>query len=195
MTQLIFIRNAETVQNKVSTVQSQKHGELSSIGVRQAKLLKVPLKGIRYTKVLSSPLQRSLQTAFNAGIAEPIVRDSMLKERNYGDMTDKSYQKIIGLKPDYRPKNGESTSDLIQRTSNFLQLLSKNIETILIFSHHDFILSCIHNVLNQPMKNYRRIIISNASITELIFQDKIWLIKRINEVSHLKSLDTTKKYD
>ena len=60
---LFLIRHGQTIWNVEGRYQGSKDTELTSVGVRQAKLAAKYLSKVNFSKIYSSPLKRALSTA------------------------------------------------------------------------------------------------------------------------------------
>ncbi len=142
MIAIIFEAHGTTVDNEAQRASGHFDVGLSELGVKQAKEL-----GERYSKenfdaVFCSDLQRSFRTAEIAfeGRKFKIIRDSRLRECDYGDFTRQPSEKVDEEKPKHIEKpfpNGESYKQTAERMKSFLQDLLKNFDgkRILIIGH------------------------------------------------------------
>lgn len=101
-------------------------GELSALGVEQAKALRDQTKDMHFDVVYCSDLKRAADTARYAfGGRFEIREDARLRECNYGDLNGKAESKD---KPAhiYEPfPNGERYTDVERRISEFVADLRK----------------------------------------------------------------------
>lgn len=108
----IFVaRHGETELNAARIIQLPTT-PLSERGRRQAAQLAERLAPLGITRILSSDLERAVETATyiadRTGV--PIELDPLLRERDFGDIRGTPYN-ALGLDPfalDYHPPNGES---------------------------------------------------------------------------------------
>ena len=84
---LYVIRHGETAWNKVRRLQGQTDIPLAEEGIRLAKETGIGMKDILIDLVISSPLQRALQTAecITEGRNIPILTDERIQEISFGD--------------------------------------------------------------------------------------------------------------
>lgn len=134
---LYVIRHGETAWNKVRRLQGQTDIPLAEEGIRLAKETGIGMKDIPIDLVISSPLQRALQTAdcITEGRNIPIVTDERIQEISFGDWEGESLINSTILPADYKkqfyenplycevPPHGETVSQVIQRTADFYQSL------------------------------------------------------------------------
>jgi len=117
------------------------------------------LKPFQINKIYSSPSERCLFLAKEISriLNLPLIIDDLLKERNEGDFSNlenheellEKEAKKLGLHyVEYRPPNGESVLDVLDRTRKFLEKIKKEkFETSIIVTHYTNIL-CFISILN-----------------------------------------------
>lgn len=194
--ELYLIRNGETVGNLQCKLQGQTEGSLSVKGKKQAQLIARELSKSKISKAYCSPLLRAKDTCFHSGLTINPIYIDLLKERNFGDLTNRTYLDMINLNYKIKPKNGESLVDMQQRAKRFLDRVVKENkigDKVVAFGHHEIIISCVAYVVGLPLKNIRKMMISNASFTQLDYYDNKWVAKRINELGHLGDLKQTRR--
>lgn len=136
---LILIRHGETNHNKKKICQGWLDIPLNSLGKSQARRLASILEQEKIDIIYSSDLSRTIQTAQplanNKNI--PLVKTMLLRERNMGILQGLSWSHIkkhhkktlqkLDDKSDinWKMKNGESWTDILERIKEFLELLSK----------------------------------------------------------------------
>ena len=94
---------------------------LTERGERNAKRLRERLAGLRFAKVLTSPLQRAFRTCELAGFGAVAEVDPDLVERNYGDYEGLRTAEIHAVRPGWQLfrdgcPNGESPQDVALRS-------------------------------------------------------------------------------
>lgn len=155
MGQLILLRHGQSVWNQENKFTGWVDVALSEQGVREAIEAGKKLAGVQIDQVFCSALKRALDTARLALKAAgqencPIVQDSALNERHYGDlqglnkaeMAEKYGPEQIKLwrrSYDIRPPGGESLKDTCARVlpyyDQFIRPLLKAHKTVLIVAH------------------------------------------------------------
>lgn len=138
---IVFEAHGTTVDNETHLSSGHFDVDLSPLGIQQSKEL-----GERYTHdnfdtIFCSDLQRSYKTAEIAfGEKLPIIKDSRLRECNYGDMTRHPSDEVEAEKPKRIKEpfpNGESYEQTTARVRSFLQDLLKNYDgkKVMIIGH------------------------------------------------------------
>ena len=82
-----FVRHGQTDWNVQSRIQGQSDIPLNQRGIAQAKALAAQLKTLAIDCIITSPLQRTKQTAalLNETLQVPILEEEGLKERDFGE--------------------------------------------------------------------------------------------------------------
>jgi broad specificity phosphatase PhoE len=129
-----FARHAESVWNEAGLVQGQADAPgLTETGVLQARELAIRLAGCGTEVVVSSDLQRAVETAriIAEALGVPLVTEALLRERDLGGIEGGSQAQLVGelsghdgtrvTDADARPIGGESLRDLYTRVARCLE--------------------------------------------------------------------------
>ena len=118
-TTLFLVRHGETVDNARQIMQGQTQGELNERGKEQARQVARRLADETLDAVVSSDLQRAVQTA--EIIAAPhgltVMTTPLLRERDWGSFTGRYMPDLRG---ETWPDDIESEEDLLMRARTFL---------------------------------------------------------------------------
>lgn len=120
---IIFFAHSTTTDNIAKRATGWLQGELSEVGIKQAKKLPSLVEDKSFSVVFCSDLKRAIQSAkLGFGDTHPIRHDWRLREANYGDYdgTDKSFKKDMTKFIDTPYPNGESYKDTEIRMQSFL---------------------------------------------------------------------------
>ena len=141
-------RDSAATKNALPIIYLARHGEtawtltgqhtgltdlpLTKQGERNALALGERLRGLRFARVFTSPLQRASRTCELAGFAAQAVVDSDLVEWNYGDYEGLLMSQILAMRPDWQLfrdgcPGGESPEQIGARARRFLGCV-RNIE-------------------------------------------------------------------
>jgi broad specificity phosphatase PhoE len=117
---------------------------LTERGERNAKRLRERLAGLRFAKVLTSPLQRALRTCELAGFGAVAEVDPDLVEWNYGDYEGLRTAEIHAVRPGWQLfrdgcPNGESPEDVGARADRVVSRVRAFKGDVLIFSSGHFL--------------------------------------------------------
>ena len=137
---IYFVRHGQTEWNKIGRIQGQSDIELNNKGKEQAQIIKEKLQGIKFDKIFSSPLKRTIETA-KIICDQEIIIDNRLIERNNGELEGK-LKTEIEVFPDFNNSNDirfgiEPLNDFKDRIISFLdEIMQKyNNKNILISTH------------------------------------------------------------
>jgi broad specificity phosphatase PhoE len=117
---------------------------LTDRGERNARRLGNRLKGVSFSKVFTSPLQRATHSCELAGFKADAKLDADLVEWDYGDYEGKTTAEIRRRQPDWEVfrdgcPGGESVADVIMRADRVVQRLRASSGSVLLFSSNHFI--------------------------------------------------------
>ncbi|QIP16524.1 histidine phosphatase family protein [Spirosoma aureum] len=154
---------------------------LTDKGVQQAHQAANVLKSISFDAIYSSPLQRAFRTAQIASGKSTleVIKDHRLIEANFGDWEGKTKDEFIAensalweawcLSPDHTRAggNGDTAMEVVDRLNDFFQEIAKKHPsgTILVVAHNAVNRFYMAWKLGMPLKNYRKLIQENSSIT------------------------------
>ncbi|MBU3957479.1 MAG: histidine phosphatase family protein [Nanoarchaeota archaeon] len=142
MITIIFEAHGTTTDNETHRASGHFDVELSELGIKQAKELGERRAKENFDAVFCSDLRRSFRTAETAfaGRNFKIIKDSRLRECDYGDLTRQPSEIVDEEKRNHIETpfpNGESYEQAAERMKSFLQDLLKNYDgkKILIIGH------------------------------------------------------------
>ena len=141
MVEIIFETHSTTTDNENDIASGWADSALSGLGISQAKQLRERYKNIHLDAVFCSDLKRSYETAEIAfGNKFPIIKDSRLRECNYGKLTMISTEALKKQKANYINKpfpNGESYDETTEKVRAFLKDLIGRYDSkkVMIIGH------------------------------------------------------------
>jgi len=117
---------------------------LTPDGELEARRLPERLKGIPFTQVFTSPLQRAFRTCELAGFAAVANLDNDLVEWNYGAYDGTTTAQIREERPDWDLfrdgcPGGESVVQISARADSVVRRLRQAEGNVLLFSHSHFL--------------------------------------------------------
>jgi len=124
---IIYFVHGTTTDNEAGKSTGSAGGELSELGIRQAKDLQDQVKEKDFGVMFCSDLKRAIDSA-NLGFEGccPIVQDKRLRECNYGDLTQANEELVNYYEHIETPfPNGESLKDVEERIRDFIEHLKK----------------------------------------------------------------------
>lgn len=141
MVTIIFETHSTSLDNEKHLSSGHNDIDLASLGIKQAKELGERYKSDNFDAIFCSDLQRSYKTAEIAfGNKFPIIKDSRLRECDYGDLTQHPSSKVDRAKIEHISTpflNGESYEETSKRMKEFLDYLKKNYDDkrVMIIGH------------------------------------------------------------
>ena len=170
--QVYLVRHGETAW----TISGQHTGRtdipLTERGEREAQALRVRLKGMSFTKVLTSPLQRARRTGELAGFAECAQADPDLMEWDYGDYEGQRTVDIRAERPGWRLfedgcPGGETLENVATRADRVVARIRALESDVLVFAHRDILRILIARWIALPALEARRLYLETASLSVL----------------------------
>lgn len=201
MSYIYLIRHGETSWNLEERFQGTTNTELTTVGLNQGKLLAKSLAGTKFENIYSSPLNRAKITADFIGAETEceVTEDLDFKEISFGDWEGLTTKEIrakyswmdkwfedTGL---YQIPNGDVFEDEKNRLKERLTKIAKESkgQNTAIVSHAGIIRLSLIAALDLPLSYYWRFVFGNTSISILEYYNGIFLLKSLNNTSHLLS--------
>lgn len=136
---ITYLVHGTTTDNEKKLCTGWAPGELSELGIQQAKRLGKQVGNVKFDTFFASDLKRAAVSAeFGFGDQYKIIKDKRLRECNYGDMTQGPENEVDYLKFIDKPfPNGESMKDVERRLRDFVEYLKKeyNGKHVAIMAH------------------------------------------------------------
>lgn len=208
MTDILLIRHGETAWNAVRKLQGHLDIPLNAEGRRQAKALAAGLQHEKLAAIISSDLQRAMQTAGEIGRLQglPTRIDPALRERCFGDFEGKLYTELPEIYPEeyahWRSRDpdfhfpakhddqnniGESIREFQERTINCITHYAAQFtgQKIALVAHGGVLECAYRSAMNLPLNAERTITIFNASINRFRYQDGHLSLISWGDIEHL----------
>ena len=122
---ITYFVHGTTTDNEQHIATGWNPGELSELGIKQAKELGKLIADKKFDIVFCSDLKRAVDSA-NLGFNGKIIQDKRLRECNYGDWNGKKKDWNIIDYVDKSYPNGESYKQVEKRIRTFLDFLKEN---------------------------------------------------------------------
>jgi broad specificity phosphatase PhoE len=125
---IIYFVHGTTTDNEAGKSTGWAGGELSALGIKQAKALPDQLTEKNFSVIFCSDLKRAIDsTSLGFKGLYPIIQDSRLREINYGDLTQADESLVDYSQHISAPfPHGESLQDVGVRIKSFLDYLKTN---------------------------------------------------------------------
>lgn len=170
--QVCLVRHGETAW----TISRQHTGRtdipLTERGEREAQALNARLKGMSFTKVLISPLQRARRTGELAGFAECEQADPDLMEWDYGDYEGRRTLDIRAERPGWclfedGCPGGETLMEVSTRADRVIARVRALESDVLIFAHREILRILAVRWLSLHAVEARHFYLTTASLSIL----------------------------
>lgn len=187
---LFIVRHGRTVANAAGLLQGRVDNPLDDEGQKQAGWIAKALGPVDC--VISSPLQRALQTAEPLGQI-PRIDDRWI-ELDYGEWDSRPVADITPdewaawrADPSFSPPGGESLIELDRRVAAACEEIISEAEElrVAVFTHVSPIKSTIAWALGVSEQISWRLNVAQAQITKIVIRDGRPVITAFNETSHL----------
>ena len=186
MSEIVLVRHGETEWSRALKHTGRTDIPLTDEGHDEAELVAHALAGRRFSRVLSSPLRRALDTARLAlpGV-EPELRPE-LAEWDYGDYEGITTVEIRKSVPDwtvwrYGARGGESVEAVGARVDLLVAELREAKADVAIFSHGHLLRVLTARWLELPPTEGRRFVLDTGTISILGWERETPALLRWNE--------------
>ena len=181
---LYFTRHGESEWNLIHRVQGRHNSSLTERGVRMALQLKKRLKGLPYTRVLVSPLDRAMQTAqlLTEGTGIVPEPDDRICEVDLGVMEGQIMEELPPLMlhqfynepQNYRPEGGEGYPAAFERVSDLMRELETEDGCVLIVAHALILRLIRLYLLKLPISEMMKVHTEGCCFCEAHYTDGKW---------------------
>lgn len=207
MTQILLIRHAVNDYVKTGKLAGRTPGvHLNDDGKAQAEALGQRMATAPLKQIISSPLERTLETAQAVQKHHPhleIQQNHEIGEVDYGDwqgakIASLRSRKMWDVIQEYPTRayfpNGEAMRNVQVRAINEIERLTAQFprDMIAIFSHADLIKMVVAHYLGMHLDVFQRIVISPASITIIQLGHSRPFIVTVNDTAHVQELERDK---
>jgi len=202
--QVLLVRHGQTELNRAGALRGRLDVALTDRGRWEARqLAKRIAADYRVDAIITSPLQRALQTAAPVGQATgvtPEPHDAVI-DVDYGtwagrsmDAFDSNEQKLLAAwhRDPTVPLPGAEHPQVVQdRACDFLASLARSSEKCVVVVTHDAILQLVLcHVLQIPLSNYQRLVQHTATLNEIRRQRGPWRVTLLDSSWHLELNET-----
>ncbi|MDE2428046.1 MAG: histidine phosphatase family protein [Burkholderiales bacterium] len=204
MTEILLIRHGETAWNAIKRLQGHLDIPLNAEGTRQAKALAWSLQNEKLDAIISSDLQRAVQTAGEIARLQGLGTriDAGLRERCFGGFEGQLYSELPHLFPteyaawkSHDPdaafpsgeRQGETIRQFHRRVTEHIFYYARQFEgkKIAIVAHGG-VLECAYRAAKDlPLNTPREVSIYNASINRFEFDGVTLKLLLWGDIAHL----------
>jgi len=167
---------------------------LTERGERTARRLGERLKGLKFAKVLTSPLQRAARTCELAGFKSVAEVERDLVEWDYGEYEGRRTAEIRAERPDWElfrdgAPGGESPKQVSERADRIVRRVRAVSGDVLIFTSGHFMRVLAVRWLGlEPTVNCKFFMLSTASLSALGYEHDLSrpVVRLWNETRHVE---------
>ena len=180
MLNVYFLRHGQTAYNADNNRYCGRTDiPLTEKGIAQAGAIAEQMKGIALDAVYSSPLTRAYRTAQVASGGREVLADDRLIEADFGEWEGKTREEFV--KENAALWNawsddpgatraggtGETAQEVVTRVDDFFgwALQQHNGGSIMVVAHNGVNRLYLAYKLGMPLKNYRRIVQENSTVS------------------------------
>jgi probable phosphomutase (TIGR03848 family) len=196
---LLLIRHGRTDANANGVLAGRTPGVvLDEVGISAAKDLAVRLEAVKVSRVISSPLERTLETAgILFGKHAQVEREDRLQECDYGDWQGANLSELVvhELWPvvQQRPDemifpNGESMNDMSDRACQAIRewdakLTAEHGDKVVwaAVSHGDIIKAICADAMGLPLRKFQSLLIEPASVSVIHYSESGSAVSKLND--------------
>ncbi|MHB1077201.1 histidine phosphatase family protein [Thiobacillus sp.] len=164
---------------------------LTERGEHAARELGTRLRGLTFTKVLTSPLQRARRTGELAGFGASAEPDPDLMEWDYGDYEGRRTSDIRAERPGWRLfedgcPGGETLVDVSTRADRVIDRIRALESDVLVFAHGHLLRILMARWIALPALEARRLYLETASLSVLGYDHDLDepVIRLLNDARH-----------
>jgi probable phosphoglycerate mutase len=182
---IYLIRHGETEWAKNGRHTGRTDIALTDTGREHAGFLLPIFDEVKFTRILSSPLQRALETAKLAGLTSRVESDKELLEWDYGDYEGLTTQQIRDRVPGWsiwtHPcPNGETIDQISQRAGRVVATLRSSPGNVAIFSHGHFLRVLVSRWIGLSADHGSRFLLGTSTLSILGYENELPVIKTWN---------------
>jgi broad specificity phosphatase PhoE len=182
---IYLIRHGETEWAKTGRHTGLTDIPLTDAGRQQAGFLLPIFDDVKFARILSSPLQRALETAKLAGLGSRVEVDRALMEWGYGDYEGLTTKQIRSLVPGWsvwtHPCPGGETIDQVSHRADLVVATLRSIEgNVAIFSHGHFLRVLVTRWIGLPANHGSHFLLGTSTLSILGYENELPVIKTWN---------------
>ena len=195
---LLLIRHGRTDANASGVLAGRTPGEvLDEVGRSSTEALSERLKGVNVSQVVSSPLERTRETASILFENADVALEDRLLECDYGDWQGAKLSElavhelwpIVQQRPDEMIfPNGESMNDMSARASSAARewdakLSAEHGDKVVwvAVSHGDIIKAICADALGLPLRKFQSLLIEPASVSVIHYAESGSSVSKLND--------------
>ncbi|HEY9287928.1 MAG TPA: histidine phosphatase family protein [Candidatus Dormibacteraeota bacterium] len=184
--QVVLVRHGETEWSKDGRHTGTSDIPLTEHGREEARRLKPELQHWRFALVLSSPLQRSVETCRLAGYGDGVQLRPDLVEWDYGSYDGKTSKQIEAERPGWSlwrdgGPDGETAEDVARRVDRVIAEVRAVEGNALVFAHGHVLRVLAARWLGEAPADGRLYALDTAALSVLGYEHQDAVISRWNQ--------------
>ncbi|MDP9418317.1 MAG: MSMEG_4193 family putative phosphomutase [Actinomycetota bacterium] len=196
MATVLLVRHGRTAANAAGVLAGWTPGvQLDERGREQAAALAQRLAAVPLAALVTSPLERCVETAATLGKGEPVA-DERLGECRYGDWTGRELKrlakdplwKVVQAHPSgavFPGEAGESMRAMQQRAVDAVRERDAALDADALWvavSHGDVIKAVVADALGLHLDQFQRVVVDPCSVTAITYTPTRPFLVRLNDV-------------
>lgn len=185
ISEIVLVRHGATDWTESGRHTGRTDLPLTDDGRAAAEALRVPLGKWQFSRVVSSPSQRAVETARYCGLGDRAEVDDSLVEWDYGDYEGIRTIEIRKTRPGWTIwnggcPNGESADDVGVRADRVIEHVADGDGTVALFGHSHMFRVLIARWLGLPAVDGSLFILDTSSISVLAYERETRVLQRLN---------------
>jgi broad specificity phosphatase PhoE len=182
---VVLVRHGETEWSRDGRHTGRTDIALTAQGRRQAEALRAPLHAWQFALVLTSPLQRALETCRLAGYGTNALVRPDLMEWDYGQFEGRTSREIVAENPGWSlwrdgGPDGETPADVGRRVDRVIGEVRQTAGDVLIFAHGHVLRVLTARWLGERPEGGRHYALQTATLSVLGYEHDDPVILRWN---------------
>jgi probable phosphoglycerate mutase len=183
--EIVLARHGETEWSKDGRHTGRTDIPLTENGRREALLLRDALKEWSFERVLSSPLQRALETCRLAGFGDRAQTTDDLLEWDYGEYEGITTPQIRESRPDWNLwrdgcPGGETAADVGRRVDRVLAELEGVEGDVAVFAHGHVLRVMAARWVSLPPESGALLALNTGTVSVLGYERETRVVRRWN---------------
>jgi broad specificity phosphatase PhoE len=183
--EIVLARHGETEWSKDGRHTGRTDIPLTDNGRRHARLLGQALAEWSFGRVLSSPLQRALETCRLAGLGDSVETTDDLLEWDYGEYEGITTPEIRESRPDWYLwrdgcPGGERPEEVGARADRVLAAIADSEEDVALFAHGHVLRVIAARWIGLQPEGGARLALDTATISALGYERETSVVRRWN---------------
>ena len=183
--EVVLVRHGETEWSRDHRHTGRTDVPLTAEGRRQAERLRDALAEWNFTRVLSSPLSRALDTCRLAGYGDRAELSDALLEWDYGEYEGETTDRIRESRPGWNLwrdgcPGGEAVANVSARVDPIVSALKDSERDALLFAHGHVLRVLAARWVELAPEAGARLWLATATISVLDFERETAVLKRWN---------------